>query len=260
MIKLWYFLIIVFANTVGAISGMGGGVIIKPLMDTLAASPLSAINFYSALAVFVMAIVSTYRQSQNGIHLAWPTLMQLALGAVVGGILGDRLVAWLLLVCQSEQQVNLIQIVLTIFSLIAALCFTKPLKIKWRSRQQTTILMLSGIFLGMLATLLGIGGGPINVALLISMFSLAPKTATVYSIGIILFSQLAKLLVNLTHFSMVHADLSILPVIVIAAICGGMSGAALSKRMNATQVMRLYRIVVVAVLGLNLYNGWQILK
>lgn len=48
-IALEYFIIIVFANTVGAISGMGGGVIIKPLLDFMGKSPLSAINFYSRI-------------------------------------------------------------------------------------------------------------------------------------------------------------------------------------------------------------------
>lgn len=30
-----YFIVIILANTVGAISGMGGGVIIKPVLDSV---------------------------------------------------------------------------------------------------------------------------------------------------------------------------------------------------------------------------------
>ncbi|MCI1984992.1 MAG: sulfite exporter TauE/SafE family protein [Lactobacillus sp.] len=259
MFNLWYFLIIIVANALGAVSGMGGGVIIKPMMDALAASPLNAINFYSALAVFVMAMVSTYRQVSYGMALHWPALFKLSSGAVIGGILGDSLINWLLLTLRSEQTVNLIQIGLTIMSLVLALLFTRPLRIQWGPGQQEVALVASGLLLGTLATLLGIGGGPINVALLIAIFSLEAKTATVYSIGIILFSQLAKLSVSLMHFSSLHVQLSTLPVIVLAAIIGGALGATLSRKMDAKQVMRLYRMIVSGVILLNLYNAWQIL-
>ncbi|MCZ1638388.1 sulfite exporter TauE/SafE family protein, partial [Enterococcus faecium] len=33
MIGFIYFIVIVLANTVGAVSGMGGGVLIKPIFD-----------------------------------------------------------------------------------------------------------------------------------------------------------------------------------------------------------------------------------
>ena len=37
MIGIIYFIVIVLANTVGAVSGMGGGVLIKPIFDFLGA-------------------------------------------------------------------------------------------------------------------------------------------------------------------------------------------------------------------------------
>ena len=54
MVKyLIYFIVIILANSVGAVSGMGGGVIIKPVFfDSLGFHSLSAITFYSSVAVF----------------------------------------------------------------------------------------------------------------------------------------------------------------------------------------------------------------
>ncbi|MBM9833743.1 sulfite exporter TauE/SafE family protein, partial [Enterococcus faecalis] len=52
MIGLIYFLVIVLANAVGAVSGMGGGVLIKPIFDFIGAHSVAAISFYSATAVF----------------------------------------------------------------------------------------------------------------------------------------------------------------------------------------------------------------
>ncbi len=50
---------------------MGGGVIIKPILDFLGFHSLSSIAFYSSVAVFVMSISSTYKQYQNGIYIDW---------------------------------------------------------------------------------------------------------------------------------------------------------------------------------------------
>ncbi|MGH2335518.1 sulfite exporter TauE/SafE family protein, partial [Enterococcus faecalis] len=59
---LIYFITIFLSNTVGALSGMGGGGIIKPVLDFLGFHLLNSIAFYSSVAVFVMSISSTYKQ------------------------------------------------------------------------------------------------------------------------------------------------------------------------------------------------------
>ena len=53
--------------------------------------------------------------------------------------------------------------------------------------------VLVGVFLGVCSSFLGIGGGPINVALIIYLFGYDTKSATVCSIVTILFSQISKL-------------------------------------------------------------------
>ena len=44
-IGIVYFIVIVLANTLGAISGMGGGVIIKPVFDMIGVHSVAAISF-----------------------------------------------------------------------------------------------------------------------------------------------------------------------------------------------------------------------
>ncbi|GGB09018.1 hypothetical protein GCM10007190_16340 [Macrococcus hajekii] len=91
-----YFIIILFANTIGAISGMGGGVIIKPSLDALKIHPLDAINFYSAAAVFTMSIVSLYKQYKSGFTTKLNKLVTIAAGSILGGIGGQSLFSYLL--------------------------------------------------------------------------------------------------------------------------------------------------------------------
>ncbi len=68
-ISVIYFFIIVFANTIGSISGMGGGIIIKPMMDAIGMHSLVEIAFYSSTAVLSMSIFSTWRQFKNPINI-----------------------------------------------------------------------------------------------------------------------------------------------------------------------------------------------
>ena len=49
MIGLIYFVVIVLANTVGAISGMGGGVLIKPILDLIGAHSVAGISLSQRL-------------------------------------------------------------------------------------------------------------------------------------------------------------------------------------------------------------------
>lgn len=253
LLGLLYFVIIIVANMVGAVSGMGGGVIIKPLLDLIGVHSVATISFYSSVAVFTMSLVSTYRQVRQGIVLSWMKVGFLSCGAILGGILGNHFLNWLLSNMENEELVLVFQILLTMLSLLFAFLYSIK---NWRSFNQTSKIayLACGLVLGSLASLLGIGGGPINVSLLMLVFSLPIKEATVYSIATILFSQLSKLATILVQGQLGQFDLSLLFYIVPAAIIGGFLGAYLSKRLSVKKVERTFQAVILVVLLINLYN------
>lgn len=253
-IGIIYFFVIVLANTIGAISGMGGGVIIKPIFDMIGVHSVAAISFYSAVAVFVMAMVSTYRQIKNGIQIHWKLAGWVSLGAVVGGVLGSWTLEELLQALPNEDWAKMIQIILTILTLLFAFLYTH---FDWPSfsLHQVSWYLLCGLLLGFLASLLGIGGGPINVSLLVLLFSLPIKEATVYSICTIFFSQLAKLVTIAVTTSFGVFDLSVLPYIVFAAMIGGLLGARFSGLLSPKKVLLVFQFVILFVMLINLYNG-----
>ena len=55
------------------------------------------------------------------------------------------------------------------------------------------LIFIIGIALGTFSVFLGIGGGPLNVAIMMLLFSFKLREAAVYSVGIIFFSQLTKM-------------------------------------------------------------------
>jgi hypothetical protein len=62
---LIYAAVILAATTLGAFVGLGGGVIIKPVLDFIGAEPRIQVDFLSCVAVFTMSIVSTCKQIKN---------------------------------------------------------------------------------------------------------------------------------------------------------------------------------------------------
>lgn len=256
---LIYFIIIIFANTIGAISGMGGGVIIKPVFDTVAFHTLTEITFYSSVAVLTMSVASTIKQFKNGVKIKVKEAIAISFGSILGGVLGNKLFVYLQEFFNNEGAVQLIQIVLTVSSLLLVLGYTL-LASKTCHFKSLSSYVLVGTFLGSFSTLLGIGGGPINVTLLIVCFGLSMKKATVYSIITIFFSQLAKLIeISLTTgFS--NYDLSFLWVIIPAAIIGGYLGGYASGKVSNHLVSKIFVSVVFLVIVINLVNGWLILN
>lgn len=119
--------------------------------------------------------------------------------------------------------------------------------------------LICGILLGALASFLGIGGGPINVALLMFMFKLPIKRATFYSISIILFSQLAKLITIFLSTGFYLYDLKMLLFIVPAAVIGGLLGTKASVIISSKNVTFVFELVILIVLAINFYNAYQLL-
>ena len=108
MIGFIYFIVIVLANTVGAVSGMGRSD--QTHFDFIGAHSVAAISFYSAVAVFTMSLVSTARQLASGHKINWQIVLWVSGGAILGGVLGNVAFDQLLLFFQNEDHVQMVQI------------------------------------------------------------------------------------------------------------------------------------------------------
>ena len=84
-----YFLVAIGATTVGALTGMGGGVIIKPVLDLLGQYDAATIGILSSVTVLTMSIVSIGKQIRQKASIRLEIALPLALGSVLGGWLGD---------------------------------------------------------------------------------------------------------------------------------------------------------------------------
>ena len=84
---LVFFLVALGASAVGAVCGIGGGVIIKPVLDLLHLETVSAISFLSGCTVLSMSCYSVGKSLLAGekrvsLNVGTP----LAVGAAAGGL------------------------------------------------------------------------------------------------------------------------------------------------------------------------------
>ena len=123
----------------------------------------------------------------------------------------------------------------------------------WRLTNPVTIFG-SGFALGALAIFLGIGGGPLNLAALSLLFSLGAKEGAVYSLAIIFFSQLSKLVLSAANGALWAVDLSFVPFVVIPAIAGGFIGTHFNRKLSEEGVRKVYIATMVLLPLISLYS------
>lgn len=252
---LIYFLLALGATTVGSLTGMGGGVIIKPLMDVLGDYNVQTIGIVSSITVFSMALVSVAKQIKAKTKIPFSTAVPLAVGSVAGGFFGEKLLDLIVDSLNANSVVTVIQnCVLAVLILCVFLYMKNKSKIKGKSLSGIPVSFAVGVFLGLCSSFLGIGGGPINVALIIYLFSVSTKTATVCSLVTILFAQISKLTTVAITTGFSDFDLSIAPVMIAGAILGGFLGAGLNKKCSEKTVEKAFNGVQIIVLGITIFN------
>lgn len=249
-----YTIIVLIATISGAIAGLGGGVIIKPLFDLIGYHDASTIGFYSSTAVFTMCLVSIYKQLKEKFKFNIKIVSAISFGSLVGGYIGESIFN----VVTSNTQDNIVKIIqagLLGVTLILILIYTlNKEKIKQFKIDNLFIIFIVGFLLGSISVFLGIGGGPLNVATVMLLFSFDIKEASIYSIATIFFSQISKLGTVFLSGSFQNYDLSIIPFTSISAILGGYIGTLLNQKLDNKKIQNIYIFIIVVLIGISIFN------
>lgn len=252
-----YSLVILAATTLGAFVGLGGGVIIKPILDFIGAEPRMQVDFLSAVAVFTMSVVSTVKQLKNKVSFDKNIILFIAFGSVAGGFLGSFCMN--LLSGVAEQGIIRSVQAFTLAILLTAVSVYVAKDRKSFHIKNNFAILLVGLSLGFIASFLGIGGGPINVAVLTLFFSMNVKQSAVYSVAIIFFSQLSKLITIFASSGIqpYSHQWKTLIFILPAAILGGIIGSKFNRKFDDKLIRKTFVTVMVLLIILNVYNGFS---
>lgn len=253
------FLIALLSSAVGAICGIGGGVVIKPMMDMFRIDSVAAISFLSGCTVLSMSCYSVGRAMLSGAgRVDVKTGTSLALGAALGGLAGKSLFTIVKGLFQQADRIGTVQsaclAVITLGTLVYTLC---KARIPTHRLTAPAICCAIGLALGICSCFLGIGGGPINLVVLHYFFSMDTKTAAANSLYIILFSQMTSLLATLIAGTVPNFQPPMLIWMIAGGIGGGIIGRACNRRMDDWAVEKLFMGLMGVIILISLCNCFR---
>ena len=254
MIGAIYFIVILLACILGAIVGLGGGIFIRPIFDSIGYHGMADIQFFSSAAILSMAIVSTYKKLKDGTEIDKSKAFLISAGALVGGVMGDYALQGVLSLVEMESAAQRIQAISTAFVLLISIVLTAKSSLRYDVKNKA-LSFTFGIFLGGIAVFLGIGGGPLNVPLMMIFFGLSIKSAAAYSIIIVFFSHLSRIVAIGFTVGFYSFDSRMLFFIIPAAVIGGLIGARFSKILSDEAIKKMFMAAISAVILLNIINA-----
>ena len=268
------FLLLGLGGMVGFLSGMfgvGGGFLITPLLFFVGIPPAVAVatSANQIVASSVSALLAHLRRRTVDLRMGSVLLA----GGLVGAALGVMVFNWLKALGQVDLLVRLCYVLF--LGVIGALMFGEslsalrksrkgarparkkhnwvhglPLKIRFRtSGLYISVIppLLVGVAVGVLAAVMGVGGGFIMVPAMIYLLGMPTKVVIGTSLFQILFVTAFTTLAHATTNQTVDVVLGVL--LIVGGVIGAQLGAVLGARLRAEQLRILLAILVLAVCG-----------
>ena len=238
----------VAAATVGSMVGLGGGMIVVPVLVTIGFPHQLAVGS-SLVATMANAVGSsvTYAK-QKRIEYSHALLLGVLSipGSVVGAVVSDGAdtrVFGMLLVA--------VLIVAAIYIMVRTKITARAESTKPRLHKRMDMLLSAGIGFsaGVASSFFGIGGGVVVVPALIIMMGMSMMRAAPTSMLALMITSVAGVVV---HTMLGNTQLAIALLLSGGALLGGMLGAGISLRLGE-RYLRLIAIVVLTAVSIRLF-------
>lgn len=259
---LLFWMVSFLASVAGAVCGIGGGVIIKPVLDAFGVLSVSTISFLSGCTVLAMSCYSMVKTRSAGDSLVDVRIgTPLAIGAAAGGVVGKAMFQMVSGMFADKDMVGAVQAGCLLAITLGTLLYTlRKERIRTRRMTNAAVCIMIGLVLGVLSSFLGIGGGPINLVVLFYFFSMETKAAAQNSLYIILFSQITSLVSTLVSGTVPEFSPRLLVLMVVGGVMGGVCGRIINRKIKTKVVDKLFIFLMVVIIGINVYNIFQFMS
>ncbi len=256
-LELLAFVAAVGAGTFGALIGVGGGLIIVPLL-----SVVLGVDLHSAIAVSLLGVIAvSTTASATYLRLGLPDrriglllLSATALGGVAGGYIAGLLDARTLAGIFGVLLIIVALQMLRVHRRPVAVVIGEPgwLEYDWSYLEPTTGLevgyrarrlwlgMVASLFAGGLSGLLGIGGGVVNVPTMNVLMNIPLRVATTTSTFMLGATAVAS---SVLYFSRGQLDPLLAGPVVVGVVVGGLFGSRLSHRVPQHWLMLAFIVI-----------------
>ena len=233
--QLWLIPLGFVAGILGSMIGLGGGIIIVPILTFLGFPPTVAASnsLFAAFSNSVASTISYSRQKRIESSLG----LKLGLLAIPGTILGA--------IISTDITPDIFKILFG-FILIASSVYIflrKQIESKDKiiSNQLIIFIIGSSFFAGIISSFFGIGGGIVFVPMMVVGMGMSMKRAAPTSQLILLFASLSGIIV---HSILGHPDFLQSGFLAIGSFFGGLVGAKLSLSVKERNLKILISIVL----------------
>ena len=241
MAQVIFALMCIAVTFVGAICGVGGGVILKPVLDATSAYSVEQINLLCGVTVLSMTLATFFSSRDVRSNLKGARMALILLGATVGGMLGKGMFSLLIAQMRDTKLIGMIQNIVLLLLTVGTLWYEmNRWKIRTKYVEKWWAVVLVSLSLGMVSTFLGIGGGPFNLIVLIHCFSMETSVAITSSLMIILFSQGVSFAETLINGQLGIVPVDMLIVSAVSGVLGGLIGRFASGKMDEGQIDRMF--------------------
>ncbi|MBI1256812.1 MAG: TSUP family transporter [Chloroflexi bacterium] len=237
----------VVAGVLSGMFGIGGGVVIVPILVALfsfelrhaIATSLGALM----MPVAILAVIAYYRAGLLSVRIS----ALVAAGLIVGGIVGAQI--------QSLLSIGNLQLLYGFFLLYAAWRFIEPrrlLRLVGPAVVQDPVkdapwylLLLVGFGAGIISAMFGVGGGIVIVPVLVGLLHFDQKLAVGTSLGALLPPTTIGSVINYYQQGLLSIPTSAL--VAVGLLFGALAGARLAISLPSATVKRLYGVFLLVI-------------
>lgn len=268
------FLLLGLGGLVGILSGMfgvGGGFLMTPLLFFIGIPPAVAVatEANQIVASSFSGVLAHFRRKNVDVKMG----TVLMLGGLVGAFFGVQLFNYLKAMGQVDLLVKLSYVIF--LGIVGGLMFIESLNalrrtkkgavsprkkrgwidaLPFKMRFRTSGLYISvippvvvGIFVGVLAAIMGVGGGFVMVPAMIYLLHMPTKVVIGTSLYQIIFVTAATTLMHATTNYTVDVALAVL--LLVGGVIGAQVGTRIGAKMNGEQLRILLALMVLMVCG-----------
>jgi len=238
--QLWLILLGFAAGVLGSMIGLGGGIIVVPVLTFLGFSPTAAAS-NSLFATLSNAVASTASYSKQK-RIASTLGIKLGLLSVPGTVLGALI--------STDVTSGLFQMLFGLVLVASAVYIFLRRKLESKEKKLSLQMMIFSVgasfFAGVISSFFGIGGGIVFVPLMAVGMGMVMKRAAPTSQLILLIASTSGVLI---HSLLGHPDFTQAGFLAIGSFAGGLVGARLSVEIKERYLQILVSVVILVAAG-----------